>query len=239
MSALFWSLHAALPRQAPGSDATTRAMLEVLGTPAGARAVDVGCGPGRSSLVLAAAGIDVVAVDTHQPFVEELDAAARAAGLHERVHTLNAPMAALPLTAGSVDLVWSEGAAYIMGFGEALTSWSRLLPPGGGLAVTECCWLTDHPAPAAARFWARAYPQMRTVAETLELIESCGLDVVTHWTLPDSDWWDEYYGGLAARLDELGARQRDDDVAREARRELDVRSAHGDEYGYVAFMLRR
>lgn len=40
-----------------------------------------------------------------------------------------------------------------------------------------------------------------------------------------------------AMLDVLG--ERDDDAVREVQRELDVRSAHADEYGYVALVLRR
>ena len=178
VSDIFWSLHSGLPRQAPGSDRTTRAMLDVLGTSAGQRAVDVGCGPGRSALVLAAAGLDVLAVDTHQPFLDELEVAARAAGLACRVHPRNVPMQALPVDAGVLDVVWSEGAAYLMGFGEALMSWSRLLRPGGGMGLTECCWLTDRPSPETAEFWRQAYPSMRTVPQTLELIEAWGLQVL-------------------------------------------------------------
>ncbi|MGH4015691.1 MAG: class I SAM-dependent methyltransferase [Pseudonocardiaceae bacterium] len=126
MDALIWSLHAGLPRQAPGSDTTTQAMLTALDLAPGARVVDMGCGPGRSSLVLAAAGLDVVAVDTHQPFLDELTTAARTAGLAARVHPLNASIAAVPLPSRSVDAVWSEGAAYLIGFGNALNTWPAL-----------------------------------------------------------------------------------------------------------------
>jgi len=228
----FWSLHAGLPRQAPGSDATTRAMLDALGARPGQRAVDVGCGPGRSALVLAAAGLEVLAVDTHPPFLAELDPAAGAAGLTDRIRTARASMEDLPVADGSVDIVWSEGAAYLMGLPAALTQWPRLLRPGGGLALTDCCWLTEHPSPAAARFWAEGYPSMRTVEETLELVAERGLRTVAHWTLPDSDW-EEYYGPLRERVDAAA----DGAVVRAVRRELDLRAAHGAEYGYVAFVL--
>ncbi len=232
VSETFWSLHTGLPRQAPGSDATTRAMLAALGARPGQRAVDVGCGPGRASLVLAGAGLDVLAVDTHAPFLAELDAAARAAGFTDRIRTAVASMEDLPVTDGSVDLVWSEGAAYLMGLPAALTQWPRLLRPGGGLAITDCCWLTDERSPAAAQFWAAGYPSMRTVPQTLELIAGCGLHARAHWTLPDSDW-EEYYGPLRERV----VAAEDGEAVRAVRRELDLRAAHGDEYGYVAFVL--
>ncbi len=234
MSESFWSLQAGLPRQSPGSDATTRAMLDALGARAGQRAVDVGCGPGRASLVLADAGLEVLAVDTHAPFLAELDAAANAAGVTDRIRIAKASMEDIPVADGSVDVVWSEGAAYLMGLPAALAQWPRLLRPGGGLAITDCCWLTEHPSPTAAQFWAEGYPSMRTVPQTLELIAECGLRARAHWALPDSDW-DEYYGPLRERVDAA----QDGEAVRAVRRELDLRAAHGDEYGYVAFVLTR
>ena len=147
-------------------------------------------------------------------------------------------MAAVPLPRHSVDVVWSEGAGYLIGFDQAIRSWSTLLRPGGGLAVTECCWLTAHPSPSTARFWADNYPQMRTVPQTLALIEACGLRALQHWTLPDRDWWDEYYGELRRRIDRLNPAQRTDPGVQALIRELDLRVAYPDEYGYVAFVLR-
>ncbi len=57
MSGVFWSLHNGLPRKAPGSDRTTREMLDVFGVSPGQRAVDIDFGLGRLALVLAAAGL--------------------------------------------------------------------------------------------------------------------------------------------------------------------------------------
>lgn len=51
----FFSLHHNLPRQSPGSDATTRQMLALTGPlPRRPRVLDLGCGPGRAALLLAA-----------------------------------------------------------------------------------------------------------------------------------------------------------------------------------------
>jgi SAM-dependent methyltransferase len=82
--AAFIALHQGLPRQGPGSDATTRRLLGLAGPlPPRPRVLDIGCGPGRASLLLAQeAGAEVTALDLHQPFLDELTraAAARAAG---------------------------------------------------------------------------------------------------------------------------------------------------------------
>ncbi|WP_203678850.1 SAM-dependent methyltransferase, partial [Streptomyces microflavus] len=74
----FFALHQDLPRQGPGSDATTRRLLEMAGPlPEHPRVLDAGCGPGRSALLLAEeAGAHVTAVDLHQPFLDGLAAEA-------------------------------------------------------------------------------------------------------------------------------------------------------------------
>ncbi|WP_281284519.1 class I SAM-dependent methyltransferase [Nonomuraea diastatica] len=79
------TLHHGLPRQGPGSDATTRRLLALARPlPERPKVLDLGCGPGRASLLLAAAGAEVTAVDTHQPYLDELREAAARRGLAER-----------------------------------------------------------------------------------------------------------------------------------------------------------
>src|SRR5918997_518092 len=123
---VFWALHSDLPREGVGSDATTRTLLALAAPlPASPRALDVGCGSGRASLVLAGAGARVTAVDLHEPFLHRTRAAAARAGL--RVAVERASMTALPHPDGTFDLLWCEGAAYLMGVDRALRDWRRLL----------------------------------------------------------------------------------------------------------------
>ncbi|MEU1879741.1 GNAT family N-acetyltransferase [Streptosporangium sp. NPDC020072] len=69
--AAFFALHDDLARQGPGSDATTRHLLSLAGPPVPRpRVLDIGCGPGRSSLVPAQAGAEVTAVDLRQPYLD-------------------------------------------------------------------------------------------------------------------------------------------------------------------------
>ena len=131
---VFWALHRDLPREGVGSDATTRALLELTAPlSASPRALDVGCGPGRASLVLAAAGARVTAVDLHEPFLRRTRAAARDVGLAARIAVERASMSALPHPDGAFDPLWCEGAAYLLGGDRALREGRRL--HGAGAAV--------------------------------------------------------------------------------------------------------
>ncbi|MGY1806056.1 class I SAM-dependent methyltransferase [Blastococcus sp. SYSU D00669] len=239
--AVFWALHSDLPREGVGSDATTRELLALARPLPGDRALDIGCGPGRSALVLAREGLQVTAVDTHEPFLDRLRSAAADRGL--AVTAEHASMTALPYADGAFDLLWCEGAAYLMGVDEALRTWRRPVVPGGALVFTEVGWTTASPSEAARGFWS-AYPAMRDEAATVAAAEAAGYDVLATRLLPESDWWDEYYGPLAERIAALASSEPDPDegtaaALAAARAEIDLRREHPGDYGCTGYVLRR
>ncbi|MFJ7494251.1 bifunctional class I SAM-dependent methyltransferase/N-acetyltransferase [Streptomyces sp. NPDC097727] len=241
-SEAFFSLHHNLPRQSPGSDATTRRMLGLTGPlPRRPRVLDLGCGPGRAALLLAAeAGAEVTAVDLHEPFLDELREAAEARGLGDRINTVRADMAELSgpdFPDGSFDLVWAEGSAYIIGFDTALRDWKRLLAPGGSLVVSECVWTTDAPTDEARVFWEQE-ASLRPVSANTAAAVAAGYHVLGVWVQPDSDW-DEYYVPLAGHVEAADASAPGMGWALAAsREELAMRRDHGTEYGYACYVLR-
>ncbi len=244
MEDLFFAIHQGLTFEAPGSDeATLEALSHVPDLPSGPRILDVGCGPGRQSLVLARkTGGHLTAVDTHPPFLEVLQERAREQGLTQSIVTLNRSMTELEFAPESFDLIWSEGAAYIMGFKEALRAWRRFLKPGGSLALTECVWLTEQPAPELRAFWQSAYPAMMSVQGNLEAIQASGYEVLHHFTLPESAWWN-YYAPVQRRIEALRARYAGDAQARrlldEEEAEIRLFQKYGGQYGYEFFVMRK
>ncbi|MFB9376414.1 SAM-dependent methyltransferase [Kineococcus gynurae] len=238
-AAVFWRAHEDLPREAPGSEATTALLLRLVGPlPDEPRVVDVGCGTGPSAVPLARlTGGRVVAVDLHPPFLERLRERARAAGVGDRVEPLRASMDALPLAPASVDLVWAEGSAYVMGFDAALAAWGPLLRPGGTLVLTEAEWLVPDPSPEARAFWDAGYPAMRTTAQNVAAAQGAGFTVAAGYVLPETDWA-AYYEPLARRLTQLRAEGVDAGVLAEVGAEIEVRARHGADYGYTAYVLR-
>jgi SAM-dependent methyltransferase len=242
VSEALFRLFEGLPRQGPGSDACTREALRRLpALPAAPRVLDLGCGSGRSTLVLAEAlRTKVIAVDNHQPFLDQLRAIARERGLEHLIEARCADMAAAGVAPGSIDLLWSEGAIYFLGFEKGLRLWRPLLAPGGCLAVTECSWLSADPPAEAAAFFRQSYPGMAGVSENVERARAAGFEVLDRFALPSEAWWHEYYLPLEARMDLLAADRGPELVAAiaETRREIDLARRCGDAYGYVFYLMR-
>ena len=229
---IFWAVHRDLPREAPGSDEATRQALAMLpDLPPAPRILDIGCGPGAQTVVLAReSGGMVTAVDTHQPFLDDLTRRAAQAGVAERIRPLNASMFDLDFTE-PFDLIWSEGAIYIIGFERGLRQWRRLLKPGGYVAVTELSWLKPNPPTEAAAFWQEAYPEMGTIEENLARLTAAGYRTLGHFALPESAWWDNYYHPMAARIAALRQQYRGNT---EAQRVLDAEQAEIDLYRHCS-----
>ncbi|HEY0833955.1 MAG TPA: class I SAM-dependent methyltransferase [Azospirillum sp.] len=244
----FFALHAGLPRQAPGSDAVTQEALRRLrphGLPDDPVALDIGCGPGRSLMMLArVTGGRVTGIDVHPPFLAEAQRRINEAGLGRRAWAERCSMTDLGgYPPGMFDLLWGEGSIYIVGFGEGLERWRHLLKPGGLAAFSELTWLTENPPADARAFWADAYPRMATEAANREAAARAGYRVLDTFTLPPSAWWDEYYGPLEARIAEIRERDpRDEDwaaVLDAEQAEIDLYRRFGASYGYVFYLLRR
>ena len=179
-------------------------------------------------------------VDTHAPFLAQLEAGARAEGVADRVETACCSMLDWAAADGeAVDLVWSEGAVYLVGLEAALARFARILSPGGAVAVSEACSLVDPLPPAVRAAFESEGAPLHSADAVLSRVESCGYEVHGHFVLPASDWRDGYYRPLAERVEELAARDPNDElraVLDETRAEIALYEEHGDTYSYVFFV---
>ena len=226
----------------PGDDASTRQALHMLPRRHFTTVVDAGCGTGRQTLVLARElGVAIHALDLHQPFLDELQRRAAAQGLAHLVRPQPLDMAALASQFTGVDLLWSEGAAYNLGFAPALAVWAPALRPGGFAVVSECSWLTDDPPANARAFWNAAYPSMATVNANLAAAEQAGFRAVGAFTLPPEAWVEDFHEILGPRARGLVDHPNESvrAFATEILAEIDLfATAHGS-YGYVFYLLER
>jgi len=239
----FFEVFDALPRGGPGDDACTRRAIDsITGLPDDPEILDIGCGPGMQTLELARAiGGRVTGLDTHQPFLDRLARRAREEGL-TNLRTVNKSMFSLDYPDSSFDVVWSEGALYVMGFRAGLDECFRLLRPGGYAAVSEAVRIKDPLSPDAMRFWEE-YPALTTIDRNLVIANEAGFQVIDSFTLPRGAWVDNYYGPMQRRIEELRVVHEGNAAAQDAldqlQFEIDVHDRHGDEYSYAFLVLRR
>ncbi len=240
---LLIELHRGLARLGPGDDDMTRRALALCEPrPVRPAILDIGAGSGASSLCLAqACGGQVVAVDLVAAFLAELVPRARAVGLAERIAPCVADMGRLPFAPARFDILWCEGAAYLLGFDAALERWRPLLRPGGWLVVTELTWFGSARPPEAEAFWAGHYPALREDAANLDAARERGWRVAGHFHLPAAAWA-AYHGPLGARLPAFRDRHAGDDaattVADVTEAEIGLMARHANALGYGCYVLQ-
>jgi SAM-dependent methyltransferase len=245
MTTLFFELFTGLPRQGPGDEASTlRALSLVPGVGSQTRMLIPGCGTGLEARLIARhAPVRILGIDNHPPYVEEFNRQADALGCDGRVEARVGDMHRLELPSGSFDLIWCEGAIYVVGFDAGLREWHRLLAPEGHVALTEVCWTQPDPPPECLAFWTQEYPAIRDVATRLRVITECGYEPVAHFPLPASAWWDDYYRPLQENILQFRARHaRDTDaqqIADSVQREIDVWRQYSGFYTYEFFVMRQ
>lgn len=226
----------------PGDDAETVRALKRLPKETFGLVVDAGCGAGRQTLTLARAlGVVIHAVDAHLPFLEELERHARDAHLPALVKTYHMDMRAIAGAFHGIDLLWSEGAAYNIGFEQALTQWAPVLSPDGCAVVSELTWLTDAPPAAVRAFFQDGYPDMRSLDENIAVAARAGYTVLDTRTLPPRAWGEGYYDVLAPRAKRLLDHASDEvrTFAAETLKEIEIFHASAGSYGYVMYLLQR
>lgn len=246
--------HSSLARLGPGTvDTTLRALNTVLSAagpreagakPRWPRVLDLGCGTGAQSLVLAG-HLDgrILAVDNHQPFLDALRRRAEAAGVSGKIETRLQDMRTFAPGEGSFDVIWSEGALYSMGFTEGLDRCRLWLAEDGFLVVSELCWLKADPPAECRSFLEDAYPVITDVETNLRAMQARGYTILDHFILPESAWRDEFYDPLESRLRVLRPRYAGDaerlDMIELIQTEIDNYRNYGAYFGYVCCVLRR
>lgn len=243
---LLIDLHIGGDRQGPGSDAATQRAIELSGVAGRGPLViaDIGCGTGASTVVLARSlDASVIAVDFLAPFLARLDDTARELDLADRITTVEASMDDLAFDDESLDVIWSEGAVYNIGFEHGVRSWRRFLRPGGVLAVSELTWLTDERPAELDEHWTAAYPEVGTASSKMAILEAAGYSPIGYFVLDRSCWLDEYYRPIQGRIEEFLDRHDRSPAAttlvEAEQHEIELYERHADFVSYGFYVARR
>jgi len=244
---LYMELQLSLPRNGPGSAEATRHVFGLLPPlPAKAEILDAGCGQAPEAFdLLPLTHARIIALDLFEPFLDKAyERAEREEVPEERLVFKHGDMEALPFGPESFDLIWSEGAIYLLGFERGLKLWRPFVKPGGHVVVSECSWLTEKPSPEVRHFWDEAYPGMGTAAANSAAARHAGYEVAATYVLPEEAWWKNYYTPMQRRIAELAVEWTDPgdealNVLREAGREIALFARYPAEYSYVFYVLKR
>lgn len=233
-------------RQGPGSPEATLKALGFAGHLTDeSRIADLGCGTGGQTRVLAQhAPGQITGLDLFPGFIDLFNEKARQLGLDGRVKGVVGSMEeALPFGKESLDLIWSEGAIYNIGFERGLNEWKQYLKKGGYIAVTEASWFTDERPAEIEDFWMKAEPTIDTIPVKVGQMQKAGYVPVATFNLPENCWTEHYFAPQAA-VQELFLRKYAGDRSVErfvafARQEAELYRRYKEFYGYVFYIGKK
>jgi predicted O-methyltransferase YrrM len=247
MFTLLVDLHRDGKRQGPGSDEETLRALELtrLDRKAELQVADIGCGTGASTLTLAGKlpRARITAVDLFPEFLDILREQANETGASKRIETRVESMDSLSFGAESLDLIWSEGAIYNMGFTAGIEAWRPFLRPAGVLAVSEITWLRPDPPGKIRDHWNAEYPEIATAPQKIAILERAGYDLLGYLILPPGSWIDNYYEPTERRIPAFLNRHSDQPEASELvemeRQEAGLYRGYREWFSYGFYVARK
>ena len=234
-----------LERQGPGSHEVTINALGFIGNlTSESQIADIGCGTGGQTMVLAqhAPGI-ITGIDLFPNFIELFNANAEKLNLQNRVKGIVCSMDNLPFQMEELDLIWSEGAIYNIGFERGLIEWRKFLKTGGYIAVSEASWFTEERPAEINDFWMDAYPDIDTIPNKVAQMQKAGYIPVATFILPENCWTENFYA-LQVSVQEAflkkyaGNKTVEDFVANE-RHEAQLYDKYKAYYGYVFYIGKK
>jgi SAM-dependent methyltransferase len=231
-------------RQGPGSpEITIKALSFIDNLTDKSRIADIGCGTGGQTRVLAKnAPGQITGIDLFPLFIDMFNSSARMQNLQDRVKGIVGSMENLSFKDEELDLIWSEGAIYNIGFERGLNEWRRFLKTGGYIAVTEASWFTEERPSEISEFW-EAYPEIDTIPKKVAQLQKAGYVPVATFILPENCWTEHFFLPQVA-AQELFLRKHAGNKAAEelvsyARHEAQLYDKYKEYYGYVFYIGKK
>jgi SAM-dependent methyltransferase len=245
MNQIFYKIFESLPRQGPGDDLSTkRAFLKLIDLPERPEILDVGCGTGNQTIMLAKLTPGMItALDNHAPFIQILKRNIQQTDYSERIHGVVGDMTSMGFKENRFDLIWSEGAVFIMGVRKALRAWKPLLRPKGYIAFSELVWFKEEAPQEIKNYFTRVYPDIKYYKEHYPIIESTGYKLVDYFALPDKSWWTDYYTPLRRKITEMNREYKDNQDAQalfgSLHLEMEMHKKYSAYYGYGFYVMQK
>ena len=235
-------LHNNLERLGPGDSSFSDHIIKQLPElPPNPRIADIGCGAGAGALTLAKKyHSKVKAVDFSKEFLDQMMHQASQEGLEDLIEPIECDMSNLGWESESIDLLWSEGAAYNITFEGALKAWRPLMADNGIAVISELSYFTSEVPEPVRDYWQNAYPAIGSESENSNHASSSGFEILKIKRLPSKAWWNNYYDPLCENIKTL--KDANDEVMRsvihEAEEEMKLFEEHEKHYGYSFYIMK-
>ena len=149
----------------------------------------------------------------------------------------------LPFQREELDLIWSEGAIYNIGFERGLNEWRKYLKPGGYIAVSESSWFTDERPAEINDFWMDAYPEIDLLPNQVGKIHKAGYLPVATFIFPETCWTEHYFAPkITAQeifLNKYAGKKAAEELITSQRHEEELYRKYKEFYGYVFFIAKK
>jgi len=232
-------------RQGPGSpEITIKALDFIDNLTEESRIADLGCGTGGQTMVLAQnAPGQITGLDLFPDFIRLFNRNAEQLGLQDRVKGISGSMDHLPFGKESLDLIWSEGAIYNIGFERGLNEWKQYLKKGGYIAVTEASWFTDERPDEIHDFWMNAEPSIDTIPKKVAQMQKAGYIPVATFILPENCWIEHYFAPQVEAQEKFLEKYAGNEAAEKfvafGRHEKELYDKYKEFYGYVFYIGKK
>ncbi len=232
-------------RQGPGSpEETLKALSFIEGLSEKSKIADIGCGTGGQTMLLGEnVPCEIIGVDFLPLFIDLFNQNARDKNLQDRVKGIVGTMENLPFREEELDLIWSEGAIYSIGFERGINEWRKFLKKGGYIAVTENTWFSEERPSEIQEFWDKAYPEIDVVSNKVAQMEKAGYLPVAAYILPETIW--EYYYDvqqpqmIESLLKKYNYNKTIEDFIASQRYEAELYKKYKAYYGYVFYLGKK
>jgi len=234
-----------IERQGPGNPAVTIKALNFIDHLNNeSRIVDLGCGTGGQTMVLAMnAPGQITGIDLFPLFIDLFNRNAGKLNLQNRVKGIMGSMDNLSFQNEELDLIWCEGAIYNIGFERGLNEWRKFLKTGGYVAVTEASWFTDERPAEIDAFWQDAYPGIDTIPNKVAQMQKAGYIPVATFILPENCWTEHFYvlqvAAQEAFLMKYSGNKPAEDFIAYQRHEAQLYNRYKAYYGYVFYIGKK
>jgi len=234
-----------LERQGPGSPEVTVKALSFIDNLSDKSCIaDIGCGSGGQTMVLAQHTVGrLTGVDLFPLFIELFNQNATLLGLQNRVQGVVESMDQLSFKDEELDLIWSEGAIYHIGFQRGLAEWKRFLKTGGFIAVTEVSWFTEERPSEINDFWLDAYAEIDTIPHKVAQMQQAGYLPVATFVLPENCWTEHFYAPQAIAqenfLKKYAGNSTVESLIASQRHEAQLFDKYKAYYGYVFYIGKK